>query len=347
MGLEAEDEASESDVKVPAYTRKPRKPRQLDAALPRVDVVHDLDEKHCDHCGEEMVCISEEPPLEQLTIAPAKHFVIRHIRKKYACSCKQCIKRANMPQQPIPKSQASPQLLAFLMVSKFLDGLPLYRLEKILARYGLELSRQNMARWFIQCSDHLNRLCQAFEAPLFNYDIVSADETSLQVLNEPGRKATSKSWLWIRRGGSPNQSVILVDYDASRSSSVPCALLEPFKHGYLVVDAYAGYGKIARDNELSVVGCHDHARRRFKEAYDSLPVKLRQSKGGIAKLAIKRYKVLYKIERIHKDKDADTKKRIRTELSMWLSRLLLRGKTSCLPTLNREPMQPLRFTLLF
>ena len=318
LGLEAEDEVAEPEIEVPAHTRKLRKPRALDTDLPRVDVVYDLQDTQCDHCGETMGCIGEEAPLEQLAIIPAKQFVIRHIRKKYACTCKQCIKRAEMPRHPTPKSQASPQLLAFLMVSKFLDGLPLYRLEKILGRYGLELSRQNMARWFIQSSEHFDRLIQAFEQALFQYDIASADETRLQVLNEPGRDPTSKSWLWIRRGGPPDQQVILVNYDPSRSAAVPKALLSDFKDGYLVVDACPSYGQVARDNRLTIVGCHDHARRKFKEAYDSLSIKARQSKGGIAKQAILRYKALYKIELQLKDKDADTKHQVRQEKSLPL-----------------------------
>lgn len=317
LGLEVEDDTSQPAVQVPAHTRKPRKSRQLDANLPRVDVIHDLTDKQCHECGETMSCIGEEPPLEQLAIVPAKHYVIRHIRKKYACRCKQCIKRADMPRQPIPKSQASPQLLAFLMVSKFLDGLPLYRLEKILGRYGLELSRQNMARWFIQSSEHFERLIQAFEQRLFDYDIASADETRLQVLNEPGRDPTSKSWLWIRRGGPPEKQVILVNYDPSRSAAVPNTLFRDFKKGYLVVDAYAGYRQVARNNDLKIVGCHDHARRKFTEAYESLPTKARL-KGGVAKQAIQRYKALYKIEKSLKGKDAETKRQIRQEQSLPL-----------------------------
>ena len=317
LGLGPEEEAPPA-ISVPAHMRKPRKSRTLDASLPRVEVVHDLTDKSCDHCGDEMTCIGEEPPLEQLAIVPAKQFVIRHIRKKYACRCKRCIKRADMPRQPIPKSQASPQLLAFLMVSKFLDGLPLYRLENIVARYGLQLSRQNMARWLIQSSDHFDRLLHAFEHKLLEYDIVLADETRLQVLNEPGRDPTTKSWLWIRRGGPPGQAVILVDYDPSRAAKVPNALLEAYKDGYLVVDAYAGYFQVAAANGLKLVGCHDHARRKFKDAYDSLSVKARQSKGGIANQAIKRYQLLYKIERELKDKTPEIKKQVRQEKSLPL-----------------------------
>ena len=320
LGLSSQDntEDAATPIEVKPHTRKPRKSRELDPKLPRVDVTYELDDKQCDHCGETMTCIGEESPLQQLAIAPAKQFVIRHIRKKYACSCKHCVKRAPMPQQPIPKSQASAQLLAFLMVSKFIDGLPLYRLERILARYGMDLSRQNMARWFIQASAHFDRILQAFEAVIPTYDIASADETRLQVLNEPGRTSKQKSWLWIRRGGPPDRSVILVDYDSSRSGDVPRRLLEPFKNGYLVVDAYAGYKQVAKDNHLCIVGCHDHARRKFKEAYDSLSVKSRQTRGGIAKQALKRYQALYAIEKTLKDKDPETKYKIRQEQSLPL-----------------------------
>ena len=317
LGIETEDEAEEEKVVTPKpYTRKKRKSRQLSQALPRVEVTYTLDDKSCDHCGKELKVIGEEPPLEQLAIVPAKQFVIRHIRKKYGCSCKQCIKRAEMPNQPIPKSQASPILLAFLMVSKFLDGLPLYRLENILARYGLAPSRQSMARWFIQCSDHLERLVQAFRLQIALYDIAACDETRLQVLQEPGRDPTTQSWLWIQRGGPPDKKVILVDYDPSRAAKVPKKLFQDFKNGYLVSDAYAGYKQVARDNNLTLVGCHDHARRKFKEAYDSLSPAARKTKGGIAKLAIKRYTALYKIERDLANKDPETKKNIRQEKSL-------------------------------
>ncbi len=268
----------EASTPVAAHSSKPRKPRTLSADLPRVEVIHDLDEseKTCDDCGQTMKPIGYEPPLEQLAIIPAKHYVIRHLRTKYACECKLCIKRAAMPAQPIPKSQVSPALLAFLMVSKFLDGLPLYRLEKITARYGLDVSRQTMARWLIQGSEWLTRLTDAFAVEHLEYDILAADETRLQVLNEPDRDPTSQSWLWIRRGGPPDQLSIAIDYHPSRAGTVADTLLADYRNGYLITDAYAGYYPIAKANQITLVGCHDHARRTFKEAYDSLSFKARR-----------------------------------------------------------------------
>jgi len=313
LSIEPEEETPKTGVKPRA--RKSRKPRQLDPSLLRVEVVHDLEDKTCDHCEKEMQCIGEET-VEQLAIVPAKQYVIKHIRKKYACGCKQCMKRAEMPRQPISKSKASAQLLAFLMVSKFLDGLPLYRLSKILYRYRLELSRQNMARWLIQASMHFDRLFCAFEQASFNYDILLADETRIQVLNEPDRDPTTKSWLWIRRGGPPDQRVILINYDPSRSAQVPEGLLGPFKDGYLVVDAYSGYKPLENTRSLVIVGCHDHARRKFVEAFESLDKKARNIETGIAKQAIERYKKLYEIEKAVKDKTPEEKKATRQQLSL-------------------------------
>ena len=176
-------------TKVAGYDRKKPKPRKLSKDLPRVNniIEGNPEDKICDACGSEMPKIHEELS-EQLAIIPAKHYVIRNIRYKYACSCKQCIKRATAPVQPIPKSQASAQLIAFLMVSKFIDGLPLYRLEKIFNRYGLECSRHTMSRWLILSSEHFDRLIEVFHQTLTSYDIASADETSLQVLKEPNKK---------------------------------------------------------------------------------------------------------------------------------------------------------------
>jgi transposase len=320
--LNIEPEAETIDITAPASepaARKPRKSRILSADLPRQDIIHDLPEadKICAHCGDTLAYIGDEPVLEQLAIIPAKQYVIRHIRKKYACGCQQCIKRAPMPTQPIPKSQASSQLLAFLMVSKFLDGLPLYRLEKITARYGLAVTRQNMARWLIQSSEWLSRLTAAFADKILEYDILAADETRLQVLHEPGRDPTSKSWLWIRRGGPPDQVVILIDYNTSRGGEVPSALLKNFCNGYLIADAYVGYRAVAKENKLIIVGCHDHARRKFKEAFDGLPFKARQQ-SGIAKLALTRYKMLYAIERDLKGESADVIKAVRQQKSLPL-----------------------------
>lgn len=143
------DQQDGDDIEVPAHKRKRRKKREIPKDLPRVEVVHDLsdEQKQCS-CGLSMSVIGEEV-LEQLGIVPQQFYVIVHRKLKYACTCKSCMRTASMPVQPIPGSQASPQLMAHVMSSKFHDGLPLYRQEKMAQREGLDLDRSKLARWTI------------------------------------------------------------------------------------------------------------------------------------------------------------------------------------------------------
>lgn len=281
-------------VDIPGHKRKKRS-RNLDSSLPRVEVEHDVpeQEKVCACCNELMPRIKDKIT-EQWAIIPAQYYVIRHIRKRYACSCKGSIVTAVMPEQVIPKSQASPQMLAYLMVSKFLDGLPLYRLEKITAREGMDLPRSKMARWLIQASEHFQPMINLIEDQFFQYDIGLADETGIQVLKEESREPEAKSYLWMRRGGPPDKPVVLVNYAPSRAGDIPLQLLDGFK-GYLVTDAYAGYNPAIRKQGLTWIACNDHCRRRFKEAFDSLERKVKK-KATTASTALVYYKRIYKVE---------------------------------------------------
>lgn len=142
----------ESAPKTPASKAK-RGRRSLPAHLPRVEIKHTLDEKscQCEHCHQRMVALSEKIT-EQLDIIPAKVRVLRHHRTTYHCpTCKDALKTALMPAQPIPKSNATPSLLAWLIIAKYLDGMPLYRIERKLKRYGMPLTRSTQANWMIHC----------------------------------------------------------------------------------------------------------------------------------------------------------------------------------------------------
>lgn len=288
-------------VAVPAHIRARSKPRALPPNLPRVEVVHDLPEadKICP-CGEPLSHIGDEV-LEQLALIPQQYYVLRHLKRKYACTCKACVRTATMPTQPLPASQASPQLLAQVMVSKYHDGLPLYRQEKMAAREGLDLPRAKLARWMIEGAGVFQPLWNLLQDSFFNYDIAWADETGIQVLKENGRAAQSKSYLWIRRGGPPDRPVVLVDYSPSRSGETAYSLLDDF-HGYLVCDAYAGYNKSIESNGLAPVFCNDHARRNFADVLKSLGKGDKEkTKGWVASKAIRFYGRLYAIERGIKD----------------------------------------------
>lgn len=256
----------DDEITVAAHQRKKRGRKPLPDHLPRVDVIHELaeDERCCEHDGQLLTEIGEVIS-EQLDIIPAKIQVIRHIRKKYACDCGQCIKTAPLPVQPIPKSMASPGLLAHITVSKYQDALPLYRQETILQRIGVEIPRATLANWMIKAGQLVQPLINLMQDRLLSHDIIQMDETTVQVLKESGKKAQSKSYLWLQRGGPPQQPVVVYHYDPGRGAGVAKRLLEGFK-GYLQTDGYDGYNAVVDSNDLVHVGCMAHARRKFSEA---------------------------------------------------------------------------------
>ncbi|EAQ96475.1 Transposase [Congregibacter litoralis KT71] len=271
-GATASDGAPEDDgenkdtVLIPAHRRNKGGRKPLPDNLPRVDIVHELpeDQRHCPHDGQVLTEINQVIS-EQLDIVPAQIRVLRHIRKQYACSCGQCIRMAPLPAQPIPKSMASPGLLAHITVSKYQDALPLYRQEQILQRIGVDIPRATLANWMIRAGQLVQPLINLLCDSLLAYDIVQMDETTVQVLKEPGKSAQSKSYLWLQRGGPPDAPVILFDYDPTRSQAVPKALLEGFA-GYLQTDGYSGYNAVVAAGNLVHLGCMAHARRKFSEA---------------------------------------------------------------------------------
>ena len=285
---------SDDAIRVPAHSRNKRGRRPLPAALPRVDVVHDLPaaERCCDHDGQLLVEIGDVIS-EQLDIIPAKIQIIRHIRKKYACQCGRCIKTAPLPAQPIPKSLASPGLLAHITVSKYQDALPLYRQETILQRIGVDIPRATLANWMIRAGTLVQPLINLLRDRLLAYDIIQMDETTVQVLKEDGKAASSTSYLWLQRGGPPDQRVVLYNYDPSRGQAVPKRLLAGFK-GYLQTDGYDGYNAAVAVNGLTHVGCMAHARRKFSDALKALGKK---KKTGKAHRGLALIQKLYRIEK--------------------------------------------------
>ncbi|GMR16718.1 MAG: IS66 family transposase [Gammaproteobacteria bacterium] len=296
LSLLNEDDDSTS---VAAHTRKKKTGRKaLPDSLVRVDEIHSLSEAErvCEHDGNVLNEIGEVIS-EQLDIIPAKIQVIRHIRKKYACDCGKCIKTAPMPNQPIPKSLASPGLLAHITVSKYQDALPLYRQEQILQRIGVTIPRATLANWMIQSGTLIQPVINLLRDRLLSYDILHMDETTVQVLDEPNKKAQSKSYLWVQRGGPPDKPVILFDYDAGRGQSVPLRLLEGFK-GTIQTDGYAGYNAVVNQNNLMHLGCWAHARRKFSEAVKAQGKgKNKNKKTGKAQRGLAFIQKLYKIEK--------------------------------------------------
>ena len=252
-------------IDVPAHRRKKGGRKPLPADLPRLDVIHDLNEadKVCAQ-GHDLMPMSDKVS-EQLDIIPMQIQVIRHIRKQYHCPCCEgAIKTANKPTQPIPKSQASAGLLSYIAVSKYADSLPLYRQSQILKRFDIDLNRTTLANWMIQCGQLVQPLINRLEEQLLESPYLHMDETPVQVLHETGKAAQSKSYMWVRCAGPPGQRVIVFDYDPSRSAQVPNRLLADYK-GALMVDGYEVYSGVCRSGDIQRLGCWVHARRKFVE----------------------------------------------------------------------------------
>jgi transposase len=323
--------SDEQTTTIPEHERKTRGRKPLPDHLPRTRIEHDIPEadKTC-ACGCRKTRIGEVTS-EQLDIIPAKIQVLQHARFKYACrSCEgvsddgPTIITAPMPPQPIPKSNASPGLLAYISVAKFVDGMPLYRLEPSFKRIGVEIPRNTAAGWMIRCGKLIVPLSNLMADTLLDYDIIQMDETTVQVLKEKGRAAQSKSYMWVRRGGPPDKPIILFDYDQTRRGSVPATLLGDWR-GILQTDGYEGYAAVARRDGMRHVGCLAHARRKFDEA---LKAQARKGRGGLAKQGMDFIQRIYRVEREARDRglSADERKALRdekakpiwNELRIWL-----------------------------
>lgn len=255
---------------------------------------------------------------EELDIEPAKARVIEYLQEKavFIEQGQRTIKAAEMPKHPLPKVIASISLLAYIVVSKYADGLPLYRLENILKRYGGDISRTSMANWVIKLASQLQPLINLMREHQNNYDYLHIDETRIKVLKEPGRSPTSDKWMWVTRGGPPEQPAILFDYDPSRGREVPLRLLEGFE-GYLQSDGYAGYHEVCKQQNLIHLGCWDHARRKFTDAKKSAVKKSKQSSSKVAKfdIALNKIQKLYMVEQSIKLLSAAEKQQQRERLT--------------------------------
>ena len=299
-----ETETSDQDEDDPGAGKKQAAPRKrrsggrksLPDHFPHIEIIHSLDETdcHCDHCQGQLKELGSKTS-KQVELIPMTINVIVHIKKTYHCPhCKQGIKAAKLPPQPIPGSMASPGAIACVVGNKYVNGTPLYRQEKDLQRHGLPITRSTLASWMIKAGILIQPLINLMNDRLLIYDIVMMDETRCQVLKEPGKTPQSRSYMWCRRGGPPDNEIILFDYAPSRSQQVPIDLLGDYS-GYLQVDAYGGYNKVIKDNKLIRVGCWAHVMVKFKDAY-KVQAKLKRKKTSLTAQAIKFIKALYKIE---------------------------------------------------
>jgi transposase len=285
----------EKTIHIPAYQRKKKGRKSLPKELPRIQKIYDLslEEKIC-QCGCQLTCIGEVTS-EQLDYIPAKVTVIEHVRKKYACKkCEETMITAKLPKQPIPKSIATPGLLAHIAISKYDDHLPLYRQEEILQRHGVDIPRMTLSYWMIRCGELTTPLIKLMHDEVINYDIAYADETPVQVLSETKLKKNKKCTMWLFIGGPPDKRCYLYRFHTTRGSEVAVTFFQDYK-GYLHVDGYSGYLPLFASSSVSGVGCMAHARRKFYEITQTTKTK------GLADVAISIIAKLYEIESYAKD----------------------------------------------
>lgn len=287
------------ETKVTSHTRKKTGRQPLPANLPRVDVIHDLDEKDklC-QCGCSKSRIGQEIS-EQLDYIPAKAQVIRNIRYKYAC--KNCegveddgptVAIARMPDQIIPKSMAAPGLLAHILIAKFADALPFYRQEKQFSRMGVKLSRATMCCWALKAAQACEIMLNMMQKDILESPVIQVDETTLRVLKEPGR---SKSYMWVFKGAPRGKPVIIYCYHPSRSGDVAASFLKNYK-GVVQTDGYSGYNFLDVISAIIHVACWAHARRKFVDVTKAVG-RDKKNPDGKAVTALKYISKLYKIEK--------------------------------------------------
>lgn len=308
------DQLPDEDVVI-KKKRSTKRNRGFSDKLPRVQIHLPLSDE--EKAGASKVFYTKVK--EELDIVPAQARVLEYWQEKAVFeddAGESYIVAAARSAHPLGKCIASTALLAYILVSKYADALPLYRLEGIIKRYGGSISRTTMANWVIRLDDVFKPLMNLMREHQLEGDYLQADETRLQVLKETGKVATSDKWMWLIRGGPPDQPVVLFEYDASRSGEVPARLLAGFQ-GILQADGYSGYNPICRENEITRIGCMDHCRRKFVEASKAAPSKKGKGKGVVSKadIAIGKIGKLYRIETKIKDLDPDQKQAMRQKLS--------------------------------
>ena len=289
-------------AKVTVETHDRNKPgrKPLPQDLPRVEILHDIEEaeKVC-ACGCELSRMGEEVS-EQLDIVPARIQVVRHIRPKYVC--RQCegvkdegptVRIAPVVPQIIPKSIVSPGLLAHVLTAKFVDHQPFYRQERFFTRLGVDIGRATMCNWAMKAAEACMPLLNLIQDEVLAGKLINIDETTVQVLAEPGRAATSTSYMWLFRRGDPDRPALIYQYHPTRAGDIAKTFLDDFQ-GYVQTDGYSGYNFLDHLPGVRHAGCLAHVRRKFM---DVIKAQGKNRKSGSADQALAYIQQLYGLEK--------------------------------------------------
>ena len=289
--------------------------------IPTKQVEHRLEGEDlvCPQCGDTMTEIGKEV-VKTLEIIPAQYIVREDIYFTYACKscgehadegCETPIVKAPREKNIISGSFATPEAIAYIMTQKFVMGSPLYRQEREMNRQGIQLSRQTMSNWILRATeDYLVPVYQRLHEELLKREVLHADETTLQVLHEPGKAPQSNSYMWLyRTSGDTEQPVVMFEYQPGRGAKHPKEFLAGFQ-GYLHTDGYTGYHSLPEG--ITVVGCWAHLRRKFDEAMKSLPKG--KAKGSSAAQGLAYCNLLFAIEQELSEKKVTEKERYHERL---------------------------------
>ncbi|QCX50771.1 IS66 family transposase [Ralstonia pseudosolanacearum] len=260
-------------TKVAAHTRKKRGRKPLDPNLPREVARHELpeSERFCANDGHALVEIGIETS-EQLDVIPEQVRVVQHQRVKYACPCCDLgIKVTPAPARIIPRGLFTESALAWIATGKYQFGMPLYRQASLLRRFGGNISANTIAASMVRVGLAVQPVINLMRDTLFESDLIHGDETTFQVLKEPGRRAQAKSYVWVQMNGS-GPPVRLFSYAPGRGAAHAHAIYAGIRPGTaLITDGYELYNGLAIDNQLVHLGCWAHARRGFIKAEEAVP----------------------------------------------------------------------------
>jgi transposase len=306
MDLAAIEE--ELDVQAPAKRSRKRAGRQpLPAQLERIEHRHEPESCQCGQCGADLVKIGEDIS-EQLDVEPARFFVHRHIRPQYACRPCETVTAAPIPPAVIDGGLAASGLLAWVAASKYLDHLPLYRIEQIAARQGVPLARSTLAEWIGRIGVALQPLADRLAELLRQRDCLHADETPVRQL-DPGSGKTRHAYLWAYRSCAfdDGPSMVVFDYQASRAGAHARAFLQGWR-GHLMVDDYVGYKALFTEGPIELA-CLAHIRRKFFDVHAA-------SGSPVAEEALRRIAKLYAIEQQGAGLDPPPRLALRQQLAI-------------------------------
>jgi transposase len=335
----------EAKTETITYERPKRGRPALPKDLPRLRVDYDLTEAE-KAPFEALERIGEETS-ETLDYIPAKLQVIEHVRAKYAATRKEdgvrTVLTASMPPAPLPKSNASPNLLAHVLVSKYADHLPLNRIEGIFRRHGVELARSTLCDWVMGCADLLQPLYEALKAHVLAAPKIHADDTLLPLSEQGrGRRVQARLWAYLGAGATrdpqglwtEHPGAVFFEFTDNRRGEHVVRLLGNYR-GYLQADAYAGFDSLYAGGRILEVGCWAHARRKFFEIAEAAPKDTRTT----AHEALDWIGRLYRIEDDIGERPPDEKRQVRQlqalpllgEFRSWLE-LALRAVLPRSPT---------------